>query len=76
MSGMYPDVTGDDAWRESHRHLNDSSPTRPSSHALPLDSESPTAMNYQNHNTLGFDWLSLDPINIADAQTLVNYVTM
>ncbi|KAL1614496.1 hypothetical protein SLS56_012088 [Neofusicoccum ribis] len=33
-------------------------------------------MNYQNHDTLGFDWLSLDPVNIADAQTLVDYVTM
>lgn len=75
MSGMYPDVTGDDAWREPHRHPHDSSPTRPSSHALPLESESPATM-HQQHDTFGFDWLSLDPINIADAQTLVDYVTM
>ncbi|GME33029.1 hypothetical protein NpPPO83_00005221 [Neofusicoccum parvum] len=76
MSGMYPDVIGDDAWRESHRHLNDSSPTRPSSHALPLESESPATMHQQSHDTFGFNWLSLDPINITDAQTLVDYVTM
>ncbi|GME39202.1 hypothetical protein OnM2_050068 [Neofusicoccum parvum] len=33
-------------------------------------------MYHQSQNTFGINWLSLDPINITDAQTLVDYVTM
>ncbi|GME36195.1 hypothetical protein B0A49_13695 [Neofusicoccum parvum] len=33
-------------------------------------------MHHQSQDTFGINWLSLDPINITDAQTLVDYVTM